>query len=85
MAISKKDIMDYVLNSPENTNPAVLSQLLDRFSAESGSEAVEEAFEEAFALEDGQTYAAAADVTVSGEGKVGFVYANGEVTPVVGE
>lgn len=31
MAITKKDIIEYVMTTPENTNPAILMQMLDEF------------------------------------------------------
>lgn len=31
MAITKKNIVDYVMTTPENTNPAILMQMLDEF------------------------------------------------------
>lgn len=33
MAITKNDILNYVMTTPENTNPAILIQLLDEFQA----------------------------------------------------
>ena len=31
MAITKKDIIEYVMTTLENTNPAILMQMLDEF------------------------------------------------------
>lgn len=33
MAVTKNDILNYVMTTPENTNPAILIQLLDEFQA----------------------------------------------------
>lgn len=38
--ITKKDIMNYVLNTPTNTNPAVLSSMLDSIGSGSSIEMV---------------------------------------------
>lgn len=36
--MNNKTIIDYVLNSPENTNPVILNQMLDELSAGSGED-----------------------------------------------
>lgn len=38
--MSKQDIIDYVLKTPSNTNPAVLSSMLDIFSASASNDAI---------------------------------------------
>jgi hypothetical protein len=37
MMVTKQDIIDYVMHTPENTNRAVLQSLLDNFSGGSGT------------------------------------------------
>lgn len=34
--MTKQDILNYVMNSPENTNPAILSGMLDTFASSNG-------------------------------------------------
>lgn len=115
MAITKQDVINYVMKTPGNTNPAVLNCLLTQLMASdnpdlsgitatadkilSGYQSVDTTGAEVdgtcdydnklaatCAIEDGQTYAADTDVTVTGEGKVAFIYDSevGTLTPVVG-
>ncbi len=116
MALTKQDVINYVMTTPGNTNPAVLNSLLDRLIASDnpdlsgitatadkilvGYQGVDTTGAEVdgtcdfdnklattCAIEESQSYAEAADVTVTGEGKVVFVYdaVGGTLTPVVGE
>ena len=39
--MDKQGVMDYVLNSPYNTNPAVLSSVLDNFAVSDNKEEIE--------------------------------------------
>lgn len=38
--MTKQDIIDYVVETPTNTNPAVLSSILDTFSASTSNDAI---------------------------------------------
>ena len=38
--MTKQDIIDYVVETPTNTNPAVLSSMLDTFSASTANDAI---------------------------------------------
>lgn len=116
MAITKTDVLNYVMTTPDNTNRTILSQKLDALMNSdnpdlsgitatadkilAGYKGVDTKGDEVVgtcdydnklattcALEDGQTYAEASDVTVTGAGKVVFVYdsVTGTLSKVVGE
>ena len=34
--MTKKEIIDYIMETPQNTNTAILSQMLDEFAGEGG-------------------------------------------------
>lgn len=36
--MTKKEIIDYVMYSPENTNPSILSQMIDNVAGGEGEE-----------------------------------------------
>lgn len=56
--MDKQGVMDYVLNSPYNTNPAVLSTVLDSFVASDNKEEIELSATEnkIYTPEDGKVY-----------------------------
>lgn len=64
--MSIETILQYIFTTPENTNPAILIQMLKELASSSTSSQA--------ALDDGETYTVAADVTVTGAGKVAFIY-----------
>lgn len=76
--MSIETILQYIFTTPENTNPAILIQMLKELTSSSTSSQA--------ALNEGETYAAAADVVVTGAGKVAFVYdeSKGTFTKVIG-
>ena len=56
--MTKKDIIDYVLNSPWNSNPAVLKGMLDSFQSGDNKEEIELSATEnkVYTPEEGKVY-----------------------------
>ena len=56
--MTKKDIIDYVLNSPWNSNPAVLNGMLDNFQSGDDKEEIELSATEnkVYTPEEGKVY-----------------------------